>query len=600
MSLRRTALTPRPWLTMAAVSLAVCSAASLAVTKVYTLDADFDLGTLDGVNHAAPNSNQLQLNSIGTTFPVMWIANAGEDTLSKIDTNLNKEIARYRTGFGPTGQAGFAGHLGNAYAGAAPSRTAVDINGNAYVLNRHFDGKSAVLIKILAEGGIDRNANGVIDTSSDLDNNGLITGAEIKPLGDTNASGYIDAAELQDERVAWAVRVPDGVTAPHVLGQLGRSLCIAPDGNLWVGLFNNARYYKVSSANGATLGGPYTFPTTPYGCLVDAQGILWSADLGSQLGRLDTNNPTNVAAFPFSMSNYGIAIGNDRVYLATYGGANGKPFARFNPATNTFDTPAGSNHGALGIAVDGSGNVIAGNYSSGGVTKFDPNGAVLWSRPNQAGTGEVRGVAIDANNDVWLIHRTTANVSKFRGTDGTPLGVFPVGDQPYTYSDAAGFAIRNATNSTGTWTVVLDGSSNGLAWGTINWNDLVPPGGSVQVQARTADTVAGLPLVAYTPVAKNVAFNASGRFIQIQTRMNANAAGDSPVLYDLSVQSSNTSCDIDADGDIDTADLALIRAGIGKPLAANDPRDATLDGKITINDVRACTLRCTRASCAAN
>jgi hypothetical protein len=122
----------------------------------------------------------------------------------------------------------------------------------------------------------------------------------------------------------------------------------------------------------------------------------------------------------------------------------------------------------------------------------------------------------------------------------------------------------------------------------------------VQVQARTADTVAGLPLVPYTPVAKNVAFNASGRFIQIQTRMNANAAGDSPVLYDLSVQSVNTSCDIDADGDIDTADLALIRAGIGKPLTANDPRDATLDGKITINDVRACTLRCTRASCAAN
>jgi streptogramin lyase len=354
------------------------------------------------VNHAAPNSNQLQLNSIGTTFPVMWIANAGEDTLSKIDTNLNKEIARYRTGFGPTGQAGFAGHLGNAYAGAAPSRTAVDINGNAYVLNRHFDGKSAVLIKILAERTAQRN--GVIDTSSDLDNNGLITGAEIKPLGDTNASGYIDAAELQDERVAWAVRVPDGVTAPHVLGQLGRSLCIAPDGNLWVGLFNNAGITRCL-ANGATLGGPYTFPTTPYGCLVDAQGILWSADLGSQLGRLDTNNPTNVAAFPFSMSNYGIAIGNDRVYLATYGGANGKPFARFNPATNTFDTPAGSNHGALGIAVDGSGNVIAGNYSSGGVTKFDPNGVVLWSRPNQAGTGEVRGVAIDANNDVWLIHR---------------------------------------------------------------------------------------------------------------------------------------------------------------------------------------------------
>jgi hypothetical protein len=56
-------------------------------------------------------------------------------------------------------------------------------------------------------------------------------------------------------------------------------------------------------------------------------------------------------------------------------------------------------------------------------------------------------------------------------------------------------------------------------------------------------------------------------------------------------------CDIDADQDVDTADLALIRAAIGQPAAGN-PRDAKADGKITINDVRYCTLRCTRASCA--
>ena len=598
MALHRPTAPLRALIAASAVCLAAFSATSLAVTKVYTLDADFDLGTLDGVNHDAPGNNQLQLNRIGTTFPVLWIANAGEDTLSRIDTNLNKETARYRTGFGPAGQAGHQSHLGDAYSGPAPSRTAVDINGNAYVLNRHFDGKSAVLIKILAEGGIDRNGNTVIDTSSDLDNNGVIGGAEIKPLADTNGNGYIDANEIQDERIAWAVRVPDGVAAPLVNGQLGRSLCIAPDGNLWVGLYNNRTYYKVSSANGSTLSGPHNFPVTPYGCLVDAAGILWSADLGNSLGRLDTNNPSNVSSFSFGMSNYGIAIGNNRVYLATYGGANGKPFARFNPTTNTFDTPAASNYGALGIAVDGSGNIIAGNYSSGGVTKFSPSGAVLWSRPNQASTGEVRGVAIDANNDVWLIHRTTANVSKFRGSDGTPLGVFPVGDQPYTYSDAAGFAIRNSTNSTGTWTVVLDGSSNGLPWGTIQWNDLVPTGASVVVQARTADAVAGLPLVPYAPVTKGVAFNATGRFIQIQARMNANTAGASPLLYDMTVQSRFQACDIDNDGDTDRNDITLIRAALGQAVPANDPRDPNGDGKITVVDTRTCATRCTRPSCA--
>jgi hypothetical protein len=59
-------------------------------------------------------------------------------------------------------------------------------------------------------------------------------------------------------------------------------------------------------------------------------------------------------------------------------------------------------------------------------------------------------------------------------------------------------------------------------------------------------------------------------------------------------------CDIDGDGDIDSNDITLIRAAIGQVPAAGDPRDATNDGKITINDVRACTLQCTRPSCATN
>jgi hypothetical protein len=582
------------------VVAALCAAMPLvawAASRTYTLDADFDLGLLDGVNHDAPNANQLQLNTVGTTFPVLWIANAGEDTLSRIDTNANKEVARYRTWFGPAGQAGHVPHLGNAYAGAAPSRTAVDIQGNAYVLNRHFDGRSPVLFKILAEGGVDRNGNGVIDTSSDLDNNGIIAGVEIKPMADANGNGIIEPGEIQDERIAWAVRVPDGIGAPLATGALGRSLCIATDGNLWVGHFNTSRYYKVASSDGRTLSGPHPIGVTPYGCLVDQSGTLWSANLGSVLGKLNTAAPATIASFPFSMSNYGIALGNDRVYLATYGGANGRPYAEFNPATNTFSTPAAVSFGALGVATDGSGNIIAGNYSSGGVTKFAPTGAVLWSRPAQAGTGEVRGVAVDANNDVWLIHRTSANLSKYRGTDGAPLGVFPIGNEPYTYSDAAGFAARNITNNTGTWTVVFDGGAAATSWGTVNWNDLVPTGANVQVQARASDTQGGLPLQSYLPVAKNIQFSATGRFIQIQARLNANPNGDSPVLFDLTVNSqSSGTCDIDLDGDVDTADLTSIRSAIGQSGAGN-PRDANGDGKITINDVRYCTLRCTRPGC---
>ena len=107
---------------LCALTLTGLAGSALAASKVYTTDADFDLGVLSGVNHDAPNNNQLQLNKVGTTFPVMWIANAGEDTVSKFDTNLNVEVARYRTWFGPTGQAGSRGIHG-AYSGPAPSRS---------------------------------------------------------------------------------------------------------------------------------------------------------------------------------------------------------------------------------------------------------------------------------------------------------------------------------------------------------------------------------------------------------------------------------------------------------------------------------------------
>lgn len=60
------------------------------------------------------------------------------------------------------------------------------------------------------------------------------------------------------------------------------------------------------------------------------------------------------------------------------------------------------------------------------------------------------------------------------------------------------------------------------------------------------------------------------------------------------------SCDIDGDFDVDQLDVNAVRAGIGQVPVAGDKRDVTSDGKITINDVRACILKCTRANCATN
>lgn len=575
---------------LVAAAMFAISSVAVAAGKTYTTDADFDLGILSGVNHDTPNNNQLQLNVIGTTFPVMWIANAGEDTVSKWDTINNVELARYRTWFGPTGQAGFINHPGDAYGGPAPSRTAVDLDGNAYVLNRFFSKPGfndvrPVLIKILAEGFIDRNGNGVADTS---------VGPVPLAMADTNGNGQIDPSEITDERIAWAV--PVGTSSG-----LGRSLCIGTDGNLWVGMYSHFTYYKYRSSDGSLITGPIsTTPTagnpnagtiSPYGCLIDQNGNLWSAGLSGLLAKIE-NTGSDTGPYPISSWNssfhYGIGLGNGMVYL-------GSSNLKFDPSTNLF-SPTGLSVGSSGIVVDGSGNIIAG---SGSVQKVSPAGAVLWTAPLQAGGSFAVGVQVDSDNNVWQMGFDTAGkMQKYDGVTGAPLGVFPVGDHPYTYSDAAGFAARNSTTPTGTWTVTFDGGAAGTSWGKIGWNDIVPAGAAVIVRARSADNPGDLPSQAYQAVAKNVQFAASGRYIQVETRLNANTAGDSPILQDLTINSLVTACDVDADGDVDSLDIGLIRAGYGQTPLPGDPRDANADGKITGVDVRICTLQCTRANCA--
>jgi len=553
---------------------------AFAATKTYTLDADFALGILDNLNFTAPNSNQLQVNTVGVGSKFLFIANHDESTVSKFDTELNREVARYRTYASAT--------TGN------PSRIAIDVDGNAYVLNREpGTGLPPQLLKILVNQAIDRNGNGVVDSSTDLNNDGIIQPGEILPFAqnDTGANN----AQFSDERIAWARRIGTGTS-------FGRSVCIAPDGKLWVGVWNQARYYRVDPATGAVLtipgsNAPYVQLSgwNPYGCTVDKNGILWSATLSQRLGRVDTNT----GAFshfdsPFG-STYGIAQGNGKIYQAN---TSGRTFHVFDPATNSFSEPSAVNFTSYGIAVDGAGNIINSN-SSGGVAKHAPDGTLLWQRGAQAGASFPLGVMVDGNSDVWVMNISSNNMSKYRGTDGTPLGLFPLGAFPYVYTDGSGLTTRNTTNNKqGTWTVVYDSTAAGTPWGKLNWTESAPAGTIVEVQARTADSAAALELQSYAPVTKNVNFNAAGRYLQVRTRLVSNEQNVSPVLYDLTINTRVLTCDIDGDGDIDNLDVTAVRQGIGQTPASGDPRDANSDGKITINDVRACTLQCTKPSCA--
>jgi hypothetical protein len=494
-------------------------------TRTYTTDADFNLGILTGLEHETVHDQLQMIPGEVSTFPVMWIANAGEDSLSKWDTNQNIELARYHTWFGPLS-------YHDAWSGAAPSRTCVDSEGNCYVANRHFDSLPADVIKVYATDWIDRNNNGILDTSFDTNNDGTISASEMLPMTDTNGNNKIDPSEIVDERIAWAVSVGGN-------NGLGRSLAIDLEGNIWLGLFNTYQFYKLSSVDGSVLGGPYYVGSSPYGALVDKYGYLWGSTLGSTLLKLNTHNPADYHNY-YVPSTYGIALGYDSLgNTLVYPGEN-YPYVIFNSSTETYSNPPNQPFSCLGIATDSKGNIVAGSSSNGAVAKFAPNGTILWYVAGQV-VSEVRGIAVDSNDNVWAIHRDMSKLCKYNGTNGAYMGVFNSGYQPYTYSDATGLGYATSV-SVGTWNVVHDSQAADTEWNMISWASLEPNGSQITVKVRSSNDQLN-----WSPweIASNdgmLTTTPPGRYLNVIVTFEKTIEGESPILYDLTIDGTCASC----------------------------------------------------------
>ena len=131
-----------------------------------------------------------------------------------------------------------------------PSRTTVDLFGNCWVGNRN----AGTVVKVgLYENGqyIDRNLNGTIDTSRDLNGDGSITGSEILPFG-------FDECVLLE-----VVVIPgkEGSYAPgtYTGGYAGDTSCgpraIAIDkyNNCWAGCRYSKWFYYIDGSTGQIL-----------------------------------------------------------------------------------------------------------------------------------------------------------------------------------------------------------------------------------------------------------------------------------------------------------------------------------------------------------
>jgi hypothetical protein len=385
----------------------------------------------------------------------IYVANAGEDTVSKIDIITNQEVARYATWF--TAGTNHIAHIGGPWTGPAPSRIARDSAGNVYVLNRFFPQRPQpptlpppnlhlpVLLKIVPSGGTLTSIGPV----------------PLPMLDNVIVNNKIDSGEAKDMRILWGKEIGNAGDE----GALGRAVCIDTTGVLWVGLWgryqfdqvfipNMQKYYRVDAATGQILPPLAGIPTpghSAYGCQVDTKGRLWSVDEHNTLAEIDTfTNQVTIHnhATPINYGrNYSVSLFNScgsapsKVYFSDM---SGKTYIAYDPQTSSFSAaplPVSAQFASVAIGVDTNGDIVSGEWHvTGRVIKSHPNGVIVWdtktvSLTNTVPTTDLHGIIIDANNDVWAVHLRDNWVVKYSGVDGHWIATVPVGDSPYTYGN---------------------------------------------------------------------------------------------------------------------------------------------------------------------
>ena len=495
------------------------------MNQTYTNDSDFEFGTLTGLEHnSIPNQLQLSNNS-QSTFPYIWVPNSNEGTVSKIDTHTGLELARYRTAPASSGTS------------ASPSRTTIDLYGACWVGNRGTG--TVVKIGLLENGGFyDKNQNGIIETSRDLDGNGVISEVELLDWG-------------IDECLLWEIIVIPGIEGNYRPGDYTgsysgtpgpRGIAVDHNNNVWVGTYGTRKYYYINGTTGEILSDIDISASghTPYGAIIDSNGILWSSGSNSnQILRLDPNTQTFTC---INLGHCSYGMGLDRNNHLFVSGGQHSWLCRINIITGTIDwkKPAVP---ASGVAVTDDGDVWLANHDAGTVTRYTNNGdfkatIIVGTTP--------KGVSVDNNGKVWVvdngdeyIHRINPNNHQTNAEgyiiNGVELSKRIIGGTHYGYSDMTGSVSSTITTNRGTWTFIHDSGLANIPWGLINWNGIEPTGTSIHVRVRSSndqnnwsewEEATNGGILSLTPV---------GRYLQVETTLIRFLGSETPVLYDLSV-----------------------------------------------------------------
>ena len=440
----------------------------------------------------------------------IWIANSPEASVSKLDTKTGWEVGRY-------------------YVCSNPSRTSVDLNGDVWVGCRG-DGGVAKIRADIADCS-DKNGNGKIDTSIDLNGDHVIQPNERMPKG-------------QDECVVFTV-FPDGATVARAAG-------VDKDNHAWIGFWNSKNLHRLEPKEGKSVD-MINIPCSPYGLVIDQQGTIWAQGAGCALVRADpkTHDVKTYKPNGGSWSPYGINVDAfGKIWEANTGT---KGAWRYDPTTGAWDFVATPGRGR-GVATSADGYVYLASDSSHGVSVI--NAKTMQSEGLITGGGMQYpvGIALDFEGFVWAVNQSGASATKIDPKTKQIIGTYPVGPSPYTYSDMTGYTLHTFTAPTGQFKTIfgISGYSGNVAevpedteWQSVDIDGVFPPKSYIKVRVRAAKDLdkldqspwigpfgpippKGLPLI-FADEGKI----ANGRFLEVELELHAGEDDLSPVIKSI-------------------------------------------------------------------
>jgi len=442
--------------------------------------------------------------------PFIWAANHSNNTVSRFNTETNREEGRY-------------------WVGVNPSRTAVDLDGNVWIGGRN-DGR---LTKILW------------DTSScPAGDDETISTSTFENLGPLNSAGN----PMADECVVYSAVTNPGT--PSI-----RGVAAGNDGRVWIGY--TAGGIQSIDANTFELSEVYPGTEVPtfapdgdgvqqpvlnpdgsqqmgsqggvYGLVVDSRGYLYTSSVNRRntLSRFDTNeNKWDGLFTEFGCGSYGIAVdAQNRIWTGGYNNCQG--IGMFDPAamrfhnfvvppstvmspgaTSGISTVGGtgcSGHGCVtGVAVEpATGDVWASFYAAGytGRLTVDEDNLAnsqwlfIGSTRDEAGnqlsgvSNDLRGVGFDAHGFAWTLGLGSSRVWKIDPDTNQRAEDLPNGAEigigtHYTYSDFTGSTALSFTAPRTIWRYRFNSNYPNAQVDFVSWEAHVPEGTAAGLRIR--------------------------------------------------------------------------------------------------------------------